>query len=278
MAFDLTRDQLQIAQIYQIIFSTGTIMYFTDYGGIYKKLPSVGGNVYTFINIKRTKIKKYTDMQVDVVDVSFPVKAFTVDAKTILEAIELKWFDNAEIIISQVNPKLVSETREVFRGKVSKGIEFDRGVVSLSITSMLDLLKKEVPRFVYQEQCNHKLFDTYCTLTKSNFEETGNIDAGSTTARIYDAVFLFSNQVEGYWVLGKIQMTSGDNSGKSRAIRSHSDGYIDFYTPFDFDISIGDTFKAYPGCNKNGTTCDAKFSNIINFSGFEFIPRPEILY
>ncbi len=85
MALDLSGEQLRIAQIYKITFATGTIMYFTSYGGIRKELPEVGGNFYTYINIKRTKIKKYTNMQVDAVEITFPVHAFAIDGKTIVD-------------------------------------------------------------------------------------------------------------------------------------------------------------------------------------------------
>lgn len=278
MALDLTGQELRIAHIYQITFSTGTIMYFTSYGGLRKELPEVGGNFYKYINITRSQIKKYIDLQVDIVEVMFPVHAFTIDTKTIVEAIELGWFDKAEVIISQVDPGNVVNTREVFRGDVSKGVEFDRGKVKLSITSILDVLKTEIPRLIYSEQCNHKLFNSRCGLTKSSFRETGSADASTTTTRIYDAIFAFSNQDEGYWVLGELKMTSGDNSGISRTIRTHADGYVEVYIPFDFTIEVGDTLEAYPGCDKRGSTCDERFSNYINFSGWEYIPRPETLY
>ncbi len=279
MALDLSGEQLQIAQIYQITFSNSTVMYFTSYGGTLRELPEVGGNFYTYISIKRSKIKKYTDMQVDVVDVTFPVHAFLINGKTIVEAIEAGWFENAAIIISQVDPKSVGNSREVFRGNISKGVEFDRGLVKIAVTSLLDVLKTEVPRLIYQEQCNHKLFDARCSLTKADYEETDTAGGSSTNTRIYSSVFDFSAHASGYWVQGELQATSGDNNGVSRAIRIHADGYVDLYKAFDFDVDPGvDTFKAYPGCDKYSSTCDTRFGNHINFFGFTEIPRPETLY
>ncbi len=79
-------------------------------------------------------------------------------------------------------------------------------------------------------------------------------------------------------MLGEIRMTSGANNGVSRIIRFHNNGNVDVYIPFDFDIAVGDRFLAYAGCDKSGTTCHARFANIINFLGFEYIPRPEIMF
>lgn len=38
---------------------------------------------------------------------------------------------------------------------------------------------------------------------------------------------------------------------------------------------LGDAFTAYPGCDKQITTCDSKFNNKSNFGGFPYIPAPE---
>jgi hypothetical protein len=37
----------------------------------------------------------------------------------------------------------------------------------------------------------------------------------------------------------------------------------------------GDTFIAYPGCDKTQSTCSGKFSNLVNFGGSPYIPVPE---
>ena len=37
-------------------------------------------------------------------------------------------------------------------------------------------------------------------------------------------------------------------------------------------VSIGDTFTIRAGCDKQFTTCKAKFSNVANFRGFPHIP------
>jgi hypothetical protein len=35
-------------------------------------------------------------------------------------------------------------------------------------------------------------------------------------------------------------------------------------------------FTAYPGCDKTQTTCASnKFSNLVNFEGFPYVPAPE---
>jgi hypothetical protein len=39
--------------------------------------------------------------------------------------------------------------------------------------------------------------------------------------------------------------------------------------------NTGDTFTAYPGCDKTQNTCTSKFNNLVNFGGFPYVPVPE---
>jgi hypothetical protein len=45
--------------------------------------------------------------------------------------------------------------------------------------------------------------------------------------------------------------------------------------PFPFTVAVGDTFTAFPGCDKSLQTCTNKFQNQLNFGGEDLIPKPE---
>ena len=282
MSLDLTKEQLYIAEIYKITLRTGKELFLTNFGKterMSKKLPVIDKHMYEPVPIKRDKIKFYTELKVDIVNITFGIQAFTIEGKSIIQAIDYGWFDGAGVTITQVNPDDVAQQREIFRGNVNKGIRYNRKEVKLSVTSILDLLKKEVPRIMYQEQCNHKLFDSYCGLSKSSYKETDSAEAGSTNIKIYNSsIFGSGNHSLGYFELGELKMTSGNSNGISKPIRTHNDGDIILYETFKLGISVGDSFEVYPGCDKSGTTCNDKFSNYTpNFLGFEYIPRPDIL-
>jgi len=281
MSLDLTKEELYIAEIYKITLSTGKELFLTNYGKMErmaKKLPVIDKHMYEPIPIKRSKIKFYMDLRIDIVNIEFGIQSFTIEGKSIVQAIDYGWFDGAKVIITQVNPDDVTQQREIFRGNVNKGIQYNRKIVKLSVTSILDILKREVPRIMYQEQCNHQLFNTYCGLTKSSYKETGSVEANSTNIKIYNSsVFGSGNHSLGYFELGELKMTSGNSNGISKPIRTHNDGHIILYETFKLGISVGDTFEVYPGCDKSGTTCDNKFNNYANFLGFEYIPRPDVL-
>ena len=49
-------------------------------------------------------------------------------------------------------------------------------------------------------------------------------------------------------------------------------GVLTLYLPMTYEVQQGDLFTIYPGCDKQNTTCAAKFNNIVNFRGEPFIP------
>lgn len=278
MSLNLTGVNARKATIYDIELLTGTVLRLTDYGGTYTKLPPVSGNTYVPIYIKRGAVGSNTNLQSDAVKVTFGATAFDISGVSIISAVKYGWFDDAEVCITEIDPRNVTDTRHVFRGNVTKGIKHNRKEVTLKLASIMDMVNETVPKCLYQEQCNHQLFSTYCGLVKATYQQAGTVLAGSTNIKIYANEFLFAAHAEGYWELGEFVFSSGNNNNLRRTVRTHGDGYVELYRAFNLDVAEGDTFLAYPGCDKSGETCNDKFSNIDNFLGFEFVPFPEVLY
>ena len=82
----------------------------------------------------------------------------------------------------------------------------------------------------------------------------------------------------GTYALGRVVFTSGLNAGFTRAIRTMASAAgvltLGLIAPMPFAVAAGDTFTAYPGCDKQMATCTL-FSNIANFGGQPYIPSPE---
>ena len=84
-----------------------------------------------------------------------------------------------------------------------------------------------------------------------------------------------SAKADGYYDNGQIVFTSGSNSGLTKAIKTYFGRTFFFNSPLPFIPNAGDTFVAYPGCDKQQSTCTSKFNNLANFGGFPYVPVPE---
>jgi hypothetical protein len=109
------------------------------------------------------------------------------------------------------------------------------------------------------------------TSAGASFFEQNTTQAGSTVNKLISA----SAKADGYYDNGQIIFTSGANNGLTKAVKSYSGQQFFFNSPLPFVPNAGDTFIAYPGCDKTQATCTAKFNNLANFGGFPYVPAPE---
>jgi hypothetical protein len=165
----------------------------------------------------------------------------------------------------------------IFTGRVAE-VDLGRSNAVISINSHLELLNQNMPRNLYQAGCRWTLFDAGCGLAAAGFATSGAVASTPAANSNQLAVTAAAPGGSGTYALGRIVMTGGANAGFSRAIRSWSAGTpatLTLMTPLPFAVAVGDTFDAYPGCDKQVNTCRA-FGNIANFGGMPFIPAPEM--
>lgn len=109
------------------------------------------------------------------------------------------------------------------------------------------------------------------TSASAGLFEANIVQGGSTVNKLIS----LSAKADGYYDNGQMVFTSGANNGLVKAIKSYFDQQFLFNSPLPFAPSAGDTFIAYPGCDKTQATCTNKFSNLVNFEGFPYVPAPE---
>ena len=87
----------------------------------------------------------------------------------------------------------------------------------------------------------------------------------------------FSGKAANYYQYGQATWLTGLNAGlvseinQSSAASSNSITF-ELQVRTGLTIQAGDTCDVAPGCDKTFATCTAKFSNGINYGGFNFIP------
>lgn len=99
---------------------------------------------------------------------------------------------------------------------------------------------------------------------------------GTLTSVTSNSVFRDSTRAEAadYFGEGTIAFTSGANAGlKPLEIKTHAaDGTLTLHAPCHYPVAIGDAYSLIPGCRKRLADCSTKWSNIVNFGGFSYVP------
>jgi uncharacterized phage protein (TIGR02218 family) len=200
-----------------------------------------------------------------------------INSVPILTAIQLGLFGGATVKVETLLMATYGDVSNgsivAFLGEISDIDKVTRSHAKMKVKSLTHRLDRQLPRKLIQPSCPHTLFDSACTLNKASFAVNKILQAGSTqTLLIPSGAF---SQADGYFDLGTVLITSGGNNGFTAMVKKHLSGQLQLNVPLPFQVNAGDTFTAYPGCDKLQSTCLNKFNNLINFGGFPYVPVPE---
>jgi hypothetical protein len=80
----------------------------------------------------------------------------------------------------------------------------------------------------------------------------------------------------GYFALGTIIFTSGQNQGVSRNVAAYgtTPGAVTVVPPLPYAPAASDAFIITPSCERTPAMCDARYSNLIHSMGEPYIPNP----
>ena len=153
-------------------------------------------------------------------------------------------------------------------------MQIETGRIKLTVNGLTRLLNTAYPRNYFLPHCNNALFDASCTLVAANFAVNGSVSAAGS-ATVFDTNL---TQADNYFALGYIVWTSGANNGIKCFVKSYANasGQITLAYPIS-PPAAGDTFTAYPGCDKLQSTCSGTFNNLPHYRGFPYVPTPETL-
>jgi uncharacterized phage protein (TIGR02218 family) len=269
--------EIRMADLYTITLKTGPALRYTSWDA---NLTVLGNTFLTGPpNIARSAIEEKLGMDVATLEVTIEASLTDViNGVPILQAIGQGLFDGAVFRIDRLFMDSASNqigTVIRFSGFIGALDELTRSFAKLSVNAGTAYLSMQLPAVILQPGCTNTLFDARCGLVKVSFAEANVVQAGSTVNKLLS----LSTKGDGYYDNGQIAFTSGANAGLVKAVRTYfSTGgpFFTFNSPLPFAPSAGDAFTAYPGCDKTQATCASpKFSNLVNFEGFPYVPAPE---
>lgn len=161
----------------------------------------------------------------------------------------------------------------LFSGRVGSISSIGRTEASMAVRSDLALLNIDMPRNVFQESCNHTLFDSGCGLSKGAYAVSGLVGAGSTRSKINWGSAIRTPSLN----LGTVSIASATAAQYLRTIRKATATGLELAYPLDFDPIVGTTFIAYPGCPRTYASCQT-FGNTAKYKGFPYVPVVESAY
>jgi hypothetical protein len=284
IAFLATATQFCVVELYTITLSNGNAYRFS--AG--EASVTIGGNTYslTGLNFRRGKMSTKLGLTVATLDVD--IYANAQDTSAVIGSTPFGQFarlgglDGAflrlERLIMPAWGEFLPGSSTLADGVITKfygivdDIKFGASNTSLRIASLTKWLNRKQPHNLYQPGCIHTLYDAGCTLSKATFSTTGIAHSGSTTTVIQTSL----TDAAGRYDLGTLRITSGDLNGQMRTIKSYDGGgQFTLAYPLTAAPIAGVTVTASLGCDKQRTTCNDTFNNLVNFGGTPYVPVVE---
>jgi len=132
------------------------------------------------------------------------------------------------------------------------------------------VLRRSVPRYTYQPECNWTLFGAQCGLddTAYKLSVAADVQVDENTNTQWLVATEFGGQLDGYWVLGCVEYEND-----KYPIAEHAGHSIRLSRPIA-GLTEGENINinVYPGCDGKLATCRDKFNNLLNFGGHPYIP------
>jgi uncharacterized phage protein (TIGR02218 family) len=262
------------ADCYTIWLGTGTILTYTDLD-----IP-VALNGYTYqansVLISGLRYRASCGVNVDAQQITISARTTdTIGGIPFLQAIQQGLLDGAEIqrekafFSSWVAPPIGSVV--LFKGRVAQIDSIGRTSAQATVASDLVLLDIDMPRNVYQANCQHVLYDGQCGVASGTYSATGTVGAGATTTTIQ---WPGANAA---YQQGTITFTTGVNTGATATVKAVGGGWLQLAYPLPNAPNAGDGFTAAYGCDHTMATCQSRFNNLNQFRGFPFVPPPQIM-
>lgn len=189
-------------------------------------------------------------------------------------------FDNARIEIYRVNwaaPSMRVLMRYGNLGEVSRGGSHFR----CEVRGLAHALQQPQGRIV-QYGCDADLGDARCkvALGAAAYSSDGTVASIGSSPRRFRASGL-GGYAANWFTRGLLTWTSGANDGRTGEVKLHakaSSGVtIELWQKPSEAIAPGDGFHVTAGCDKQFSTCRAKFSNTANFRGFPHVPGNDFM-
>lgn len=272
----LNSDTFLMADLYTIVLADGTVLRWTS-ADVAVNVPPY---IWTPVLVKRGSTRITTGVEVDSLDVTFfEGGAYSLENFVTINGIYLNkfarqgGFDGATLLLERgffTDWNAQPERVYMFSGLIGD-VKPTRTQIDLTVNSSLYLLNAKLPRNIYTAGCRHQLYGDNCGLVKSAYSTT--MTAGVCTTSLINTT---SGAATGFYDQGTLAFLSGDLTGITRTIKHFTNGgQFELIQPLPSAPASGDTFKAYPGCDKNLATCSGKFNNVNRFGGHPYIPSPE---
>jgi uncharacterized phage protein (TIGR02218 family) len=209
-------------------------------------------------------VESTADLTPDNLDIQGVLNHDVLDAADLLSGL----YDGATVDVFRVNyldlPETLDDTRILWlRRAIIATVSFENGNFVAELRGLTEKLKKS-HLDLYSPTCRaRRLGDHACGVSLAPYQNTHSVSS------LVDARRFVANNAKAndYYRFGIVRWTSGLNQGREFVVKAYSNGQFTLAFPLPYAATVGDTFLATRGCDRQFATCRDVFNNVKNFRG-----------
>ena len=184
----------------------------------------------------------------------------------------LRWMkDNGELLVGMVilTKNKAGVINVTWKGRLASVVP-GMANIQLKFESIFTSMRRPGLRARYQRSCRYALYGRGCRLDPETFALTSAVTASSGRTLTCTAA---ATKPNGFYIGGMLRSPNGvlsyvvDHVGAVLTLQR-----LSFSLQQEIDEGFPFNVKLYPGCDHSRDTCWDKFSNGLNYCGFDFIP------
>lgn len=263
LAAHLASDCTTLAWLIKLTRRDGSVLGFTTFD---KPLTTGGVTYHANSAMTASAMSSTANLATDNLEITGILSSAGLDDADI----EAGLYDNARVDVYVCNwADLTQGVVQMRRGWLGQIVRAGGQYVA-ELRGLHDALQHVIGEY-YTAECRYDLGDSRCTVNLSAITVTGVVASVTDNATFVDTT---RSESDGTFNYGKLTFTNGLNKGLSMEVKNFTalSQTFSLWLPMPNTLQAGDTYTVYPGCDKRLTTCRDKFSNVVNFGGFPYIP------
>ncbi|HUD53509.1 DUF2163 domain-containing protein [Parvibaculum sp.] len=256
-----------LCNCWKLTRADGRVMGFTDHDG---DLVFDGVTFEAAAGFTASAIESSAGLAVDNLDLAGGFNSERLDESELAAGL----YDDAGVEIWRVNWRAPEQRLLMRKGNLG---EVSRGATGFTaeLRGLAHRLNQPTGR-LFQYGCDADLGDARCCVDLGAAAMRGEgVVVAVEENRIVTATGL-GGFAEGWFERGRLVFADGANEGAGGEVKLHaatpSGAVVELWQAAAREIAVGDSFSVTAGCDKQFTTCRAKFGNGANFRGFPHMP------
>jgi uncharacterized phage protein (TIGR02218 family) len=221
-----------------------------------------------------TEIHSSLGLNVDNLDVAGALQSESLEE----ESLRAGRFDNALVELWLVNWCQLAQRLLLRKGNLGEITRAGQAFTA-EVRGLAHQLNQPRGR-IYQYGCDAALGDRKCAVDLSAPAYRASASVAEALSRRRFAVTGLEAYAEDWFARGLLQWTTGDSAGDAGEVRAHrcrGGVMIELWQAMASPVREGDAFTITAGCDKQFSTCKAKFNNALNFRGYPHMPGSDFV-